>query len=180
MVENMHPPIQAIWKDLHLELDKFINSKVNDPELSKDLLQEVFIKVHQKVHTLRSTERLTSWVYQITRNTISDHFRKENKHLKTELPLLLAETPEDEPLYARLANCVNSKIAQLPPKYRDAVLLTSFQDLSQQQLADTLDISLSGAKSRVQRAREQLKEALLNCDNLESTNAGQPIDYSGD
>ncbi len=156
MVENMHPPIQAIWKDLHLELDKFINSKVNDSDLSKDLLQK---------YLSRFIKRSTATVYRAShlmglsnhRNTISDHFRKENKHLKAELPLLLAEAPEDEPLYARLANCVNSKIAQLPPKYRDAVLLTGFRDLSQQQLADTLDISLSGAKSRVQRAREQLE-----------------------
>ena len=180
MVENMHPPVQAIWKDLHLELDRFINSKVNDPDLSKDLLQEVFLKVHQKVHTLQSPERLTSWVYQITRNTLSDHFRKQKRRLATEGPLPLAEVPEDEPLYARLANCVNTKIAQLPPKYRDAVLLTSFKDLSQQQLADILGISLSGAKSRVQRAREHLKDALLNCDNLETSTTGQPIDYSGD
>ena len=74
----MENEIQNIWKDLHQELQKFIFFKVKNKQISEDILQDVFLKIQLQVHTLKDSSKLTSWVYQITRNTILDHFRKEN------------------------------------------------------------------------------------------------------
>jgi RNA polymerase sigma-70 factor (ECF subfamily) len=54
-------------------------------------------------------------------------------------------------------------IQKLAPNYRDALLITEFQNISQKELAQKLNISYSGAKSRVQRGKEKLKELILNC-----------------
>jgi RNA polymerase sigma-70 factor (ECF subfamily) len=67
-------------------------------------------------------------------------------------------------------------IYSLPDHYREALVLTEFNGLTQQDLADQLGISLSGAKSRVQRARAQLKQMLHECCNFEFDRRGKVID----
>ena len=172
----MNKPIQEIWKDLHQELEKFVHSKVKDEDVAKDILQDVFLKIYQNVHTLSDCHKLTSWVFQITRNVITDYFRS----LKTSISIEnidIAEQESDEPIYQSLSNCINLKINSLPDKYKQAILLTSFQEYSQLELASTLGISYSGAKSRVQRAKEKLKILILDCDNVETDKQGDIIDY---
>jgi RNA polymerase sigma-70 factor (ECF subfamily) len=68
---------ETIWKAFHQELFNFINKRVKDKDISKDILQDVFIKIHLKLKTLSDKDKLASWVYQITRNSILDYFRKQ-------------------------------------------------------------------------------------------------------
>jgi RNA polymerase sigma-70 factor (ECF subfamily) len=168
--------IQLIWLDLHYELYKFILSKVKDKFLSEEILQDAFIKIHTHLHQLKDTTRLTSWAYQITRNTISDYYNKGQ--LVQNQPLVdLAVDDGEEPMYRSLSECINSKINLLPAADKEAVLLTYFQDYSQQEISDFLGISYSGAKNRVQRAREKLRLYILNCENVESDVNGKITDF---
>ncbi|MFN0200337.1 MAG: sigma factor-like helix-turn-helix DNA-binding protein, partial [Bacteroidia bacterium] len=66
---------------------------------------------------------------------------------------------------------------KIPYKYAEALILTDIKGLSQQELADKLGISLSGAKSRVQRGREKLKEMLMECCIFEFDARGQVVNY---
>lgn len=179
----MENEILKIWTDLHLELRKFVLSKVKDEEACNDILQDIFIKIQLHVHTLDDSSKLTSWVFQVTRNTVTDYFRK--KSMQARVIHLQADHYEpignesEEPLYQSLSSCINSKISQLPGKYRQAILLTSFKDYSQRTLASELNISYSGAKTRVQRAREKLKDMILDCKNVETDSKGNPTGYEG-
>lgn len=168
----MHTSIQHIWQDLHQELQKFIQSKVKNTTVSEDILQEVFVKIQLKVHTLKDCSKLTSWVYQITRNTITDYFRKQKHSSFTSIEELELLAEEEEPLFEGLANCINGKINDLPDKYKEALLLTVFKDYSQKELAEYLGISYSGTKSRVQRAKEKVKGLVADCENVETDNSG--------
>jgi RNA polymerase sigma-70 factor, ECF subfamily len=76
--------------------------------------------------------------------------------LSTELPRI--DVIEMEDLHVVFRRIID----RLPKPYRDALVLTAFEGLAQEELAKRLGISLSGAKSRVQRGREQLKEMLLD------------------
>ena len=172
----MKKSIQEIWIDLHQELEKFIRSKVKDEDAVKDIIQDVFLKIHQNIHTLSDCHKLTSWVFQITRNTITDYFRSLKTSISIEI-IDIAEQESDEPIYQSLSHCINLKINALPDKYKQAVLLTSFQHYSQLELASALGISYSGAKSRVQRAKEKLKTLILDCDNVETDERMNIIDY---
>lgn len=172
----MFSDIEHIWEDMHLELSKFITGKVKDADLRNDILQDVFLKIHSNIHTLKDGTKLTAWIYQITRNTIADHYRKSKKTHPLEA-VELAEEETAEPLYQSLSHCLNQKISSLPEKYKQAILLTAFENYSQIALAEQLGTSYSGAKTRVQRAREKLKELILACNNLESDNKGNPTEY---
>ncbi len=172
----MKEEIELIWIDLHEELLRFIRSKVQDEQLSKDLLQEVFIKVQLKIEQLQHTSKLTSWVYQITRNTIYDHYRKKNKSISIG-SLDIAEEADSSFEYQRLSDCINGKIAALSPKHKEAILLTAFKNYSQKELADHLGISYSGTKSRVQKAKDLLKDSILDCPNVATDKTGKLLGY---
>lgn len=76
-----------------------------------------------------------------------------------------------------MADCFKTILNHLPEKYREAIVLTEFENLTQRDLAQRLGLSLSGAKSRVQRARAKLKEILLGCCQLEFDRLGNITDY---
>lgn len=168
----METEIKAIWDDLHLELEKFIRARVKDSNDVQDILQEVFIKIQLNIHKLNDSAKLTSWAYQITRNTVNDHFRKQKHTSHNNIPDL-ADDDADEPLYAGLSRCINQKIAQLPENYRQALLLTSLKEYSQEEAAKQLGISHTATKTHVYRAKQQLKKLLLYCRNITSDRNGK-------
>ena len=168
----MHTEINTIWIDLNEELYKFILGKIKDEDTSKDIHQEVFLKVQAKIHQLTHTSKLTSWVYQITRNTIIDYFRKSrNKDISID-NLDIPETDTNNFDYSNLSNCINQKIQDLSAQHKEAIVLTSFKNYSQKELAEHLKISYSGTKSRVQKAKEILRANILDCPNVESDSSG--------
>jgi RNA polymerase sigma-70 factor (ECF subfamily) len=91
------------------------------------------------------------------------------------LPEELA-APEPDSEAADLSLCVRRFVGQLTPEYRDALMLTEWQGLTQEEAAKKLGLSVSGAKSRVQRARHQLKELLLDCCRFEMDRRGNVLE----
>jgi RNA polymerase sigma-70 factor (ECF subfamily) len=173
----MKTEINTIWIDLNEELFKFILGKIKDEQTSKDIHQEVFLKIQSKIHQLKHTSKFTAWVYQITRNTIIDYFRKvKDKNISIE-GLDILETGDKDFEYSNLTNCINQKIETLSAQHKEAIVLTSFKNYSQKELAEHLKISYSGTKSRVQKARKILRENILDCPNVESDNAGNLLDF---
>jgi len=173
----MKDKINTIWIDLNEELYKFILGKIKDEQVAKDIHQDVFLKIQTKIHQLKHTSKLTSWVYQITRNTILDYFRKLSSK---SIPLGDYDIPETESEnydYSKLSTCINQKIDKLSSQHKEVIVLTSFQDYSQKELAEHLKISYSGTKSRVQKARGILRESILDCPNVESDKTGKLLDF---
>ncbi len=174
----MEVSTEAAWYALHDPLRRFIRTRVANEESADDILQEVFLRIHVHIATLRDEQKLRSWVYQVTRNLIIDHYR--SKRLLTSLedaePLLPADIPEED-VHAELAPAVVAMLNCLPSPYREALYLTDYQGLSQKELATRFGLSFSGAKSRVQRAREKLKQLLLDCCHFEFDRLGRVIDY---
>jgi RNA polymerase sigma-70 factor (ECF subfamily) len=166
---------EAIWYQLHDDLRQFISSRVVDGD-AEDILQDVFLKIHAQIGTVRDEQKLVSWAYQITRNAIADYYRSQQPYIA--LPETLAvDEDNDTDLSTEFAPCLQPMIDDLPDKYREALLLTEYEGLTLQNAADTLKLSLSGAKSRVQRGRELLKRSLLQCCHFEFDRRGRMIDY---
>ena len=167
----------AVWSDFSQRLAALIRSKVADPADADDILQDVFLKVHLQLDTLQDENRLAPWLYQVTRNAITDYYRgrRQTIELQETYP---AESAADETAAARqLAGGLRAMIETLPAIYRDALILTEIDGLSQMEVADQLGLSYSGAKSRVQRGRRLLREALVNCCHIELDRRGGVIDY---
>jgi RNA polymerase sigma-70 factor, ECF subfamily len=168
--------LETVWNDVASKIRGYIRTRVRDHGAAEDILQDVFLKAHRGIGQLKSAEKLEGWLYLIARNAVIDHYRKA-KPLE-ELPAeIVAETAEPEFEHAEaLRAAFRRMIEQLPAPYGEALMLTEFEGLTQKQLAERLGISLSGAKSRVQRGREKLKETLLECCQFEFDRRGQIIE----
>ncbi len=171
---------EQAWEAFHAPLHRFIRRRVADEATAEDLLQEVFLKIHQHGENLRDTRRLESWIYQITRNIIIDYYRSHHLSittLDTQEVLRLSEDLPDDDIVGELLPCVRAMVLSLPEQDRQALILTEYQGLTQKELGERLGLSFSGAKSRVQRAREKLKQELLACCHFELDRRGRILDY---
>ena len=171
---------EQVWEAFHLPLRQFIRKRLSDEATTEDVLQEVFLKIHQHIETLKDTKKLESWVYQITRNAIIDSYRRKEKQTETldgpEMAEMTADLPDDD-IVTELFPAVRAMVKSLPEQDRQALVLTEYQGLTQKELSERLGLSFSGAKSRVQRAREKLKQMLLDCCHFEVDRRGHVIDY---
>ena len=161
-----------IWEQLHNGLRAFIAKRVGNEAETEDLLHEVFLRVHWHAQTVQEPERMISWVFQITRNAIIDHYRSAER--RRELPVGLAteieedkqavviEQDEIEAKY-ELSHCLRPMIDHLSPDYREAIKLVELEGLTNQEAASKLGLSVPGMKSRVQRGRQQLRKLLDEC-----------------
>ena len=172
--------IAALWETYCCRLRDFIRGRVSSDTDAEDILQEVFLRVHRHLCCVPDWKRPEAWFYQVARNLIIDYYRQRKEWLEIpeELPLdedeerLLVEDPA-----AQLALSLKETMQALPQPYRQALILTEYDGLSQVELAKRLGISLSGAKSRVQRARQKLRNLLLECCHFELDRRGRVIDY---
>lgn len=171
--------MSSIWEDFSGPLKTFISKRIANQADAEDIFQEVFVKIHNSVEHLNDDSKIHSWVYQICRHAIIDYYRRNNKPVEIfELPGDLAgEAEADTSSNREIAGCLKVMINSLPEKYKEAILLTEFENLTQRELSERTGLSLSGAKSRVQRGREKLKEMLLECCHLEFDRKGNVIDY---
>jgi RNA polymerase sigma-70 factor (ECF subfamily) len=169
----------AIWSELSTDLGRFIRRRVSDEHVADDLLQETFLRIHRSMDSLTDADRLAAWVYQIARNVIHDHFRKS---MGSAVALADLEFPDERDdgvacLRRRTGQWLDELIRQLPDHYRQAVQMSEIEGLTQQEVADGLGLSLSGAKSRIQRGRAMLRQSLDQCCWFEFDRRGNLMDY---
>jgi RNA polymerase sigma-70 factor (ECF subfamily) len=171
--------IGCIWNEFSGPLKRYIIKRVANAEDAEDILQEVFLKIHNNLKNLEDEKKIHAWIYTITRNTITDYYRKNSRMPElTELDENISENNSLE-LTASLeiAACLQGMIDNLPAKYKVVILQSEFAKLSQKEISEKLGISVSAVKSRVQRGRKMLKEMLMGCCQLEFDSRGHVIDY---
>lgn len=167
----------AIWEQFNAGLKRFICRKVDDPDHCDDILQEVYLKIFINLGKVAKARNIRSYVFQMAHNAVMDHYRRtgykaspgacRQPEAEWEAPLLKTE-------YS-LTACLRPMINALPEIYRHALILVELEGLTQQEFARKAGISLSGAKSRVQRAREKLKEEIMRCCEYEFDKYGNIV-----
>lgn len=164
---------EAVWHEFHEALLGFINRRVRSAETSEDILQEVMLRIHLQADGIESAESVGAWAHAIARNAITDHYRKAIVRREratgneTDLEVAYEQEFDTVDLRVELAACMAPLLKRLPAAYREAITLAELEGLTQAEAAERTGISLSGMKSRVQRARRQLKEALTDCCDVE-------------
>ena len=168
---------EKVWHEYHSKIHTFIQNKIHDAATTDDILQDVFMKMHTGLDSLRDETKLRSWLYQIARNAIIDYFRSQKPTV--EIPEWLPQ-PEGDPIEKitlELSECLQPMIQQLPENYKEAIILSELKGLTQKEVAKVQGTSLSGAKSRVQRGRALLKIMLDDCCQFEFDRSGHLCAY---
>src|SRR5215212_8842318 len=180
----------TVWKDLHANIRGFVGRRVRQPADVDDIVQQVFLRVHQALPTLRDVDRLHAWIYQTTRRTIVDHYRAPAHRREVAAGMAVEVRPEgqqvdlqpdeeEESALQELAGCLKPLIGKLTDADQEALRLIEFDGVTQVEAARRLGLSVSGMKSRVQRARLHLRTVLDDCCRIALDRRGGVLDYEG-
>ena len=133
-----------------------------DAVLAEDIAQETFVRVWDRLSTYRPQGTFRGWICRIASNKTIDALRRQKPTVDIENLSLTATTgrPEAAALRSERATAVRAAIMGLPTQTRMALVLREYQDLSYQEIAQTLDIPMGTVKSRLSDARRRLKDAL--------------------
>lgn len=171
--------IEKLWQNFHKELKFFILKRVNCKEDAEDILQEVFIKIQKNIGKLNEEKTLKSWLYKITRNTVIDYYRTR-KISQNVTDDILENMPDEKDIDENdnndIKKCVEVFVKNLPEKQRFVIKYTDYFGKSQKELAEKLNTSYSGAKSRVQRARKEVKRLMEDCCVFKKDKLGNVVD----
>lgn len=171
--------IEKIWDEYKVPLKQYIKWRVANQWDAEDILQSVFYKICLNENKLKNPDKARSWIYQITRNSIIDYYRmkQDNLDISEVQEETLFKEIEEKTVNHEISMCLTEMVKSLPEKYKEAILLTEYQEMPQNVYGAAVGISNSGARSRVQRARVKLKDTLMDCCNLEFDSFGGIVNY---
>ena len=162
----------ALWEESAGAFRRFIRARVPADDVD-DVLQESFLRIHRSLPGLNDIDRLLPWAFRIVRGAIADYFRRKPaapSHAEIDVP----DAADDR---VELGRCVAQILDSLPIAYRAPVRFVDWDGLTQKAAADRLGLSLSAAKSRVQRGRAKLRSALERCCEVVNDGQGRAIDF---
>ena len=148
---------------------------LNDPSEASDVVQEVFLKVFRNISSFRGQSTLKTWIYRITINEAHNARRWFFRHRRREVELDnepeesrnwkeiipdRSRSPYDMALEGEQHSMIEAALDRINPIFREAVVLRDITDLSYEEIAEILGVSLGTVKSRILRGREALREQL--------------------
>ena len=177
MRDTLIPPpssVADLWNEFAAPLRAFLRARTANAADAEDLLQTVFLRIHQQLPKLKDPTKLQGWVYRIARNVVIDHYRTR----RTASPLIVdveATDPSGRDI-VDLTPSLRRFISELPVEYREPLVRHEFQGMELKDVALELGLSLTATKSRVQRARQKLREMLDRCCRFEFDRRGRVIE----
>lgn len=175
------PTDVALWEEFATPLRAFVRRRVPESIDPNDVVQEIFLRILRHLPSLGEVERLDAWIFQVARTAVADalraHGRRQARTVNLDADTLEGPAEESSAALGELTPCLVPFVRRLEEPYRSALELTTLGGLTQQQAAVQAGISLSGMKSRVQRARAQVRELMGVCCALEYDSRGGVMDY---
>jgi RNA polymerase sigma-70 factor (ECF subfamily) len=137
----------------------------------EDIAQQVFIRVWKSAARYRPRAKFTTWLLKITRNLVFNELRRTKRRAQTPLqaepgaeeitlPDETTSTPDASLLETELQQAIEDAITQLPETQRMALILRRYEELSYEDIAEVLDLSVPAVKSLLFRARTELRSRL--------------------
>ena len=172
---------ETVYEQMGDDLRRYLRRRLPDEHAAEDVLQDVFVRVHNGLASLDDERALAGWLYQIATNRVADFYRQRARPLPETSTVNESDDEEEderlrEALRQTVAGWIITAIEELPEKYREAVRLAEIEGLKQAEIAEQLGLSLSGAKSRIQRGRRLVRDSLLQCCHFHVDERGRVFD----
>lgn len=181
---------ETLWRQFSDQVRNFIRSRVSSDSEAEDVLQDIFMRIHKGIDDLHHEDRVQSWVFGIARRALVDHYRKKGRDKEEPAGTEIKKKEENEDsvldlnqfegehdVHEEVLSWLIPMIDELPEKYGKPLKMADVEGKTQQEVADYLGLSLSGAKSRVQRARQKLGDVLAACCEVEFGEMGRAVAY---
>lgn len=158
-----------------------------NPEDAMDLAQETFLRAWSALPNFRGSSSFSTWLYRLTYNACVDFLRKNS--LRREVSLPLTEEAPDVPDHTgdphqalerkERRQALERGLAQLPEHYRSVLVLRELSGLSYREIGDVLKLDLGTVRSRLARARGELRKILRKDGNFFDGGASNPVNKKG-
>jgi RNA polymerase sigma-70 factor (ECF subfamily) len=175
-------PFRAVYDANHRRIRDLLARMVG-PQDAEDLVQAVFVKAAKALPTFRGEARTSTWLHRIAVSVASDWLRSRSTH-EAKLTVPLPDTahediraasssvdvdsrpsPEEELARKDTRNCIRGEIGKLPDAHRTVLMLSMLGGLTDDEIAETLDISRGNVKVRLHRARQEFRKIIeARCD----------------
>jgi RNA polymerase sigma-70 factor (ECF subfamily) len=149
----------VLFDRYHTPLFNFYLKLTRDRTLSEDLVQEVFLRILKYRKSYQPGTHFRAWIYQIARNARIDHFRKFPREAAFEPEMLPPVFPADSAQEEQEVHRLQRALQQLPEEKREILLLSRFQELKYEEIANLLGCELNTVKSRIHRALQELRKS---------------------
>jgi RNA polymerase sigma-70 factor (ECF subfamily) len=148
LVERWTPPVY-----------RFCRRMLRNDEDARDAAQDTLVKVLRSLHRYDVDRPFSTWVFGIARNTCIDEHRRRKRRAWDEPPDVpsTGPTPLDVTAQGQRAEQLAASLEQLPPMYREILVLYHFEHLKYAEIAETLDLPMGTVMNRIFRARKKLR-----------------------
>lgn len=157
MEENFDNLIDAYSRDIF----RFVRAHTRDTSEAEDLTQEVFIRAYKHRERLADIGNVRAWLFQVAVNICRDFARKKQRHplvyLRDVPDVMSVKAAEDEAEHRETNRNLMNMVLRLPTKFKEVILLYYVEDCSIPQIGWMLQIPASTVKTRLHRARNQLR-----------------------
>ena len=167
--------LTTAWTLHAAELRGWLRHRVDNPALADDLLQDLFLKALRQGERFCDLHNARAWLFEVARNLLADHLRVS--HHMVELPDDLTAQTDDTDTVDTLTACLPRVLSELSPEDREAITLCDLQGMAQADFARATGLSLSAAKSRVQRARVRLRTHMSQACQVQMDAGGRVSDF---
>jgi RNA polymerase sigma-70 factor (ECF subfamily) len=159
------PRFQQLYDEFHPRILRYLARMAGTTD-AEDLTQEVFAKVDQALPSFRGDSKVSTWIYRIATNAAIERLRRREPDRPAPdaggADAAVDHAPAADRTLVRdeMQDCIRAYIADLPPSYRSVLILSEYEELTDQQIADVLGLTVGTVKIRLHRARRRLRDAL--------------------
>lgn len=159
--KKVRPCLLEIWHLSETGLFRWLLKQCHDQDLAFDLLQETFLRALQQEQAFCTITNQRAWLFRVAANLLNDQWRAAEL-LSFNEPLLeqVEDKVEPSPAVDSLAQCLPKALRRLTPEDKMIIEACDLNGMSQQAFAKQQGLTLSATKSRIQRAREKLRQIL--------------------
>lgn len=167
--------LTTAWTLHESELRGWARHRLGSADDAEDLLQDLFLKALRQGERFCSVLNARAWLFEVARNTLVDRLRVQRDTL--ELPDDLANPVEEADAVDNLTACLPRVFSELADEDREAITLCDLQGMPQAIFAEFKGLTLSAAKSRLQRARLRMKKQMTVVCQVKTDSAGHVLDF---
>lgn len=167
--------LTTAWASHAPELRGWLRHRLGNPAEADDLLQDLFIKALRQGERFCSVQNARAWLFEVARNTLADRLRVARATV--DLPDDLAAPANETDTVDTLTACLPRVLSELTVEDREVITLCDLQGMPQAEFAAARGLKLSAAKSRLQRARQRLKQRMTVACQVQIDDAGHVADF---
>lgn len=172
--------VEQVWTEYQPSLKSFLHSKVSNHADVDDLLQDILVKTYHKLSSVKNSDSVKAWLFQVANRTVIDFYRQRAREQHggelDDKDLRFEQTNVN--LEHELAQCVRPLINALPQQQSQLLQAVELNGESQKSVAEKTGLSYSTLKSRVQKGRLELRKRFEDCCTFQRDTRGNLLDFA--